>query len=152
MPTPHADTTPLTLVLIGYDPPPATHDDQVMDFGAQDKAGTLHPGTAAPDGTVRFRMDVAVRRQDDRLDFAGPFVHGPRQGRFLYLGYRPVEATAWTRRWKIPLAGITPALVATAQASGHALQATFSTHKAATVQLRGPGWEWVQQVELNATS
>jgi hypothetical protein len=118
-----------------------------MDFGAQDKAGALHPGAAAPDGTVRFRVELAARTSDTALDFAGPFVHGPRQGRFLYLGYRPVGTTAWTRRWKISLGGITPDLIASAQAEDAALRATFSTSKAATVHLLGAGWECVKQAE-----
>jgi hypothetical protein len=143
MPTQSPDTIPLTLMLICHDPPPLAHEGQAMDFGAQDKAGTLHTGTTAPDGTVHFRVELVARTSDAALDFAGPFVHGPRQGRFLYLGYRPVGATTWTRRWKIPLAGITLELVAAAQANGSALQAAFSAHKAATVQLSGAGWEVV---------
>jgi hypothetical protein len=150
MPTQSADTIPLTLMLICHDPPPTIYDGQAMDFGAQDKAGALHPGAAAPDGTVRFRVELAARTADTALDFAGPFVHGPRRGRFLYLGYRPVGATAWTRRWKIPLAGITPDLIAAAQAEDDALQATFSAHKTATVQLSGAGWICVTQAEHDA--
>lgn len=151
MPIPGPDTIPLTLMLICHDPPSTIHDGQAMDFGAQDKAGTLHPGAPAPDGAVRFRVELTARLSDTALDFAGPFVHGPRRERFLYLGYRPVGATTWTRRWKIPLAEITPDLVAAAQAGGTALQAAFSAHKAATVQLAGTGWECVKQEEPDAT-
>jgi hypothetical protein len=144
MPTQGLDTISLTLMLICHDPPPSEHEGQAMDFGAQDKAGTLHPGTTAPDGTERFRVGVVARLQDAQLDFAGSFVHGPRQGSFLYLGYRPVDATTWTRRWKIPLTAITPALVSIVQAEGSTLQAAFSTSNAVTVQLRGAGWQSVR--------
>jgi hypothetical protein len=150
MPTQSPDAIPLILMLIFHDPPPIVHDGQAMDFGAQDKAGALHSGTTAPDGTVRFRVELVARTADAALDFAGPFVHGPRQGRFLYLGYRPVGATAWTRRWKIPLTGITPSLIAAAQAEDGALQAAFSTRKAATVQLSGAGWICVKQADHDA--
>ncbi len=152
MPTQRPDTIPLTLLLICHDPPPTAHEEQAMDFGAQDKAGALHPGTPSPDGTLRFRVKIAARIPDDSIDYVGPFVHGPRQGRFLYLGYRPIGATVWTRRWKIPLAGITPELVAAAQAEGCALQAAFSARKAALVELIGSGWECVKHSEGYATT
>lgn len=51
---------------------------------------------------------------------------------FLYLGYRPVGTTTWTRRWEIPLVGITPALVTRVQAEDDALQATLRC----TIQVR----------------
>jgi len=109
MPDRHQGTSALTLTLVCHDPPPAERDGQTMEFGAQDKAGTLHP-------------------------------HGPPAGRFCYLGYRPVGSTAWVRRWKIPLAGITSAQVASAQVPGQTLVAHLSATSGSTVQLLGQGW------------
>jgi hypothetical protein len=142
MPSRQRGDSPLTLTLVCHDAPPTEHDGQAMEFGAQDKAGTLHSGSSATGRTVRFSLSVTARVGADgsTLDFAGPFIHGPPAGRFCYLGYRPLGSTAWTRRWKIPLVAITSAQVAAAQAAGRALVAHFSATSGSTVQLLGGGW------------
>ena len=138
----HQGTSALTLTLVCHDPPPAERDGQTMEFGAQDKAGTLHPGRPAAAQALYFtlRVTMKVAHDDETVDVAGPFVHGPPAGRFCYLGYRPVGATGWVRRWKIPLGGITSAQVAAAQALGQTLVAHLSATSGSTVQLLGQGW------------
>ena len=67
-------------------------------------------------GDLAFSCTVRVRPQaDGTLRFLGPFAHGPTAGRFVYItvGQRAGQPQSpWDRRAKIPLAGITPELVA----------------------------------------
>ena len=142
MPAPRPEEIDLSLVLICHDPPPAELDGHTMEFGAQDKAGALHAGSVEADGAHRFELAVRARPGfgEGSVDFGGPFVHGVPQGRFLYLGYRPVGETVWTRRWKVPLAAITAAQVAAAQAGQQALQARISASSGSTARLLGFGW------------
>lgn len=129
------------LVLVCQDPPPSEQDGRPAEFGLQDTRQVLHPGDPLPDGALRFELDVAVRLHaaSGAPDFAGPFVHGPARGRFLYLGWRPVGEAAWTRRYKIPLAAITWELLDAG--AGGALFARVSTaERAATLTLL-EGWE-----------
>ena len=79
---------------------------------------------------LAFGCTVRVRPQADRtLRFLGPFAHGPTAGRFVYItvGQRAGQPQSpWDRRAKIPLAGITPELVAAANATKNAvLEATL---------------------------
>jgi hypothetical protein len=144
MPDVRRDEIPLTLVIICHDPPPPARNSKAMAFGAQDKAAALHPGQAEPDGSLRFLLAVRARpAASGSVDFAGSCVHGGPQGRFLYLGYRPVDATVWERRWKIPLAAITLTQVAAAHARGQALQASMRATSGSTAQLLGVGWTLV---------
>ena len=81
-------------------------------------------------GDLSFECTVRVRRQPDgSLRFLGPFVHGPTTARFVYItvGKRASQPMSpWDRRAKIPLAGITPEMVAAVSAdSGVVLQATI---------------------------
>jgi hypothetical protein len=142
MTTAPADALALTLELICEDVPPANAQGQAMEFGAQDKAGTLHAGAALDGRRTLFALPLTVRISADgsSADFAGPFVHGGPGGRFLYLGYRPAGETAWTRRWKIPLAAITAEQVRAATSSGSALTGRISASSGSTAQLLGPGW------------
>ena len=77
-----------------------------------------------------FECEVRVRRAAGKtLRFLGPFAHGPTNGRFVYItvGKRAGQPKSpWDRRAKIPLAEITPALVAAVQAAPDAvLEATL---------------------------
>jgi hypothetical protein len=73
----------------------------------QDKRGQLHVHYQ-PDGRVGFTCEVVVRGEGDLPDFAGPFVHGTKDERFLYLswGYPDASGWHWIRRLKIVLTGI----------------------------------------------
>lgn len=124
------------LVLICRDAPPPEHEGRPMEFGLQDARQVLHPGAPLPGGALRFELDAAVKvRRGGAPDLGGPFVHGPAGGRFLYLGWRAIGGAAWTRRYKIPLAGISPQLL-----DAGALHATVSAaERAATLSLLD-GW------------
>lgn len=137
-----SDDTPLTLLLLCYDRPPPERNGIPMEFGAQNKAGDLHAGSPEAAGVLRFALAVVARVAPDRedIDFAGPFVHGKSGARFLYLGYRPLGESAWTRRWKIPLVAITATQLAAAQQPGQALQARVTATSGSTAQPLGEGW------------
>jgi hypothetical protein len=60
-------------------------------------------------------------------DFAGPFVHGPKDGRFIYIdiGTAAGDYTSeWSRRLKIPLKEITLAIMAELSAIDGVLEIT----------------------------
>jgi hypothetical protein len=66
-----------------------------------------------------------VDKEDGEVDFRGPFVQGPRGGRFVYIGSGTLAgdtASPITRRAKIALGGITRALVDQALANNGVLQ------------------------------
>lgn len=93
------------------------------------------------DGAISFTLRVTARlsASDAEVDFGGAFVHGrPGEG-FLYLGYRPVGAKDWVRRWKISLAAIAAQQVREA-AGGKALLGRISATSGSTARLLGTGW------------
>lgn len=95
-------------------PPPAIYDRKPAEFGLQDKAGNLTPGTPAEDGALRFEC-VLRASADDPPHFSGSYAQGTPKERFLYLSYRPVgEATAWIRRIKVMLGSVTAEQIAQA--------------------------------------
>lgn len=119
---------------------PPRYEEQSLEFGLQDRDGTLTPGVALPDGALLFSFEVQAEvRPDGSVNLSGRFVHGPPQGRFLYLGLRP-PGGAWIKRIKVPLGSITADLVNSA--GNGALAATVAGDRAATVQLQQP-WHWV---------
>ena len=91
------------------------------------------PGEIGPDGRPRFACELRARR-DPRTGasvFGGPFAFGPPTGRFLYVSWSAVRPDApdpghaMFRRMKVPLGGITWALVEEAAARpGGVLEAT----------------------------
>ncbi|MGB9753336.1 MAG: hypothetical protein C0183_17670 [Roseiflexus castenholzii] len=124
----------LHMRLICVNPPQDDH--QLAEFGLQDRNGNLTPGVVLPDGALLFSFDVqADIRRDGSVNLSGRFVHGPPQGRFLYLGLRP-PGGAWIRRIKVPLGSITADLVR--NAGEGALAATVVGDRAATVHLQRP--------------
>lgn len=84
-------------------------------------------------------------------DFAGPFVHGPKDGRFIYIdiGTAAGDYTSeWTRRLKIPLKDITSDIIAKLTEDGAILEVTVPGRakdggpNCATVK-PFPGWKIV---------
>jgi hypothetical protein len=58
---------------------------------------------------------------DGAADFRGPFVQGPRGGRFVYLDIGTLAGqhdSPWSRRLKVPLSGITTTLLRRASSGG----------------------------------
>jgi hypothetical protein len=67
-------------------------------------------------GKVVFELTVRVRndRPDGNPNFLGPFAQGPTDGRFVYVNSGMIggQTRSWTRRAKVPLTGITWAMIA----------------------------------------
>jgi hypothetical protein len=115
---------PIRIILI--DPPAG------VDFGVQRGRGAKYETIQVQQRTrgdivFDFSLTVNDSRKDSLPNFTGPFMQGPPDGRFVYLGvgtYAGQKDTPWSRRIKIPLQGITWPLVKKATAkSGLALMA-----------------------------
>jgi hypothetical protein len=81
-------------------------------LAVQRKDRTLLPASGKGLRSVWFDFPVRLGAADGP-DFLGPFVHGPRGGRFVYVNVGAMAGQAgspWQRRAKVPLAGITSAL------------------------------------------
>jgi hypothetical protein len=113
MPKPEFEL-PLRIVLLT---PPAG-----VRFALQKGASTakshpelVGPQTADGKGDLAFDLTVRVRAEGHAPPrLLGPFVHGPAAQRFVYItvGQSAGQlASPWKRRAKIPLTGITAALV-----------------------------------------
>jgi hypothetical protein len=135
---PTRPSEPLPIRLICLEPPPAQHAGEPAQFGLQDRAQQLHAGLPQADGALCFQVEIGVRTEGNTVAFAGPFVHGKRGDQFLYLSWRR-SAGDWIKRLKIPLVGITPALLAQ-RSAGSCLVATVSGAGAARTTLLGEGW------------
>lgn len=66
------------------------------------------------------------------LNFLGPLTHGPRGNRHLYLSHGRSGDEGWIKRIKLPLATITPEMVAAA--SGRPIETVVDGRSAATVR------------------
>lgn len=130
----------LNIQLMVQAPPVTEADDRALVFGLQDKTDALHGGERQPDGALRFTCPVTIhpRQGDAPPDCAGPFVHGPKGDRFLYLGWRGAN-NRWIRRWKVPLGGLTWGLIGQAQAGNAMLAATVVTGKRVRIEPQD-GW------------
>jgi uncharacterized protein DUF5990 len=142
---------PIRLVLV--DPPSG------IDYGIQRGSGaqyeTLFVQQRKKKGDVIFDFSLAVAdgRKDGLPNFKGPFAQGPPTGRFIYVDvgtYAGQKDTPWSRRMKIPLQGITWALIKKVTSKpGHRLIARIpGTGKdggpsCATVKLLG-NWEVIK--------
>gem|GEM_PF-879834 len=105
--------------------PPVHWTGGPADFGVQDKDNRLIAGTPH-DGAMAFDFSLTQRAgADGEPDFAGPFVHGPRGGRFIYLSWRNANG-AYAQRFKFMLAGIPANRIAAARAGGHPLIGTVT--------------------------
>src|SRR3974390_233018 len=101
---------------------PPNPEAQGAIFGLQDNSTTkewvIHLGINQPNGDVHFECECRVRRDPaSRIpNFLGPFVHGGKADRYLYLSWRPkdwhpggpdVPRCVWLRRMKVGLGSIT---------------------------------------------
>ena len=98
----------LTFRIILEDPPPG------VDYGLQKGAGNDYEVVQkqrSKSGDLTFEFTARVKEgKDGQPVLLGPFTHGPTDGRFTYLDigtYAGQTNTPWSRRLKIPLAGIT---------------------------------------------
>jgi hypothetical protein len=78
----------------------------------RDELVSQQRSTGAP---LSFDFTVRVKAAGDQpMNFLGPFTQGPPASRFVYVNSGTMAGeseTPWTRRAKIPLAGITAAMV-----------------------------------------
>lgn len=76
---------------------------------------TLEQPQTSTGGDLLFTCAVGVKPgKDGWPDFNGPFVQGPAGERFVYIGigaFAGVAGSTWQRRLKIPLRGITNAML-----------------------------------------
>jgi hypothetical protein len=116
----------LDVRLVGFDMPGrscAPHDapqqyDNVHVGVQRDKAVVdLIPGDAP---SAEWQFSVVVKPFDGGLDFGGPYVHGRRGDRFLYLSWGAVEpgGIRMFRRAKLHFADAGPGVVAAAAEAG----------------------------------
>ncbi len=145
-----ADRIALPLRIVMEDPVPGVA--VALQRGAAAKA-ELVPAVRATPTAILFEFEIAVEGAlpDGRPRLLGPYVQGPPAERFTYLCVGQMAGQAgsqWTRRVKVPLGGLTWALI---EALGPAarLEARIAgrgkdgTPACATVKLLTPGWRAV---------
>ena len=124
-------------------------------FAARSGRDGLVPPTHATDAHLSFELPVQVvgRRPDGSPNLRGPVIFGPTTGRHLGVRSGTLAGQAdscWTRAAKIPLSGISWAMVETAAATpGAVIEARIpGTARdggpvCATVPLLAGGWRVV---------
>lgn len=114
----------LKLRVILKSPPPG------VDFGLQSGYGSAYEVVSTQrsgKGDLRFELSVGIKDgpKSSDLDFNGPFVQGKKGERFFYIDigtYAGQADSAWGRRLKIPLSGISKR----AAASGSVLETAIA--------------------------
>jgi hypothetical protein len=95
-----------------------------VSFQVQRGKDGLVPAARRSPASIEFEFAVRVGTQKDGApNFLGPFVQGPPNARFVYINSGTLAGDAescWTRRAKVPLTGISWALIKKAR-SGNAL-------------------------------
>jgi hypothetical protein len=142
---------PIRLVLV--DPPSG------VDYGIQRGSGSHYETLLVQqrkheDVIFDFSLSVADNRKDGLPKFKGPFAQGPPASRFIYVvvgTYAGQKNTPWSRRMKVPLQGITWALIrqVTSKPGRKLLARIAGTGKdggpnCATVQLLG-NWQVIRE-------
>ena len=114
---------------------------------------TLIPpsGVSAEAAAFDFTVTAARAKTGEAPRLLGPFVQGPTDGRFVYIGvgaYAGDPASAWARRAKVPLTGLTWPLIE-ALKPGERLEARIPGRDrkgepaCASLALLPPGWRTV---------
>jgi hypothetical protein len=122
-----SDKRPLRIRIEGTSLPGRTFcEHQHVHVGVQccSDAVDLVPGDAA-EAIFEFEVDI-LPDDSGGWDFRGPYVHGKRGERFLYLtwgDHPPDGGYAMFRRAKLHLSCLDPALITTAADSAHRLVA-----------------------------
>lgn len=95
---------------------------------------------------IRFDASFEVIQGDDAVDFRGPYVHGPKGDRFLYLAWVGIRDGEMVARIKLRLNDIGPGLLAAAIRDGGTLVATLplvnAQGKPASGSVRPPVVQW----------
>jgi hypothetical protein len=113
----------ITLRIVLESPPPG------VDFGIQKGSGSVFETIQVQRSTgadLLFEFNVALKAASvgGAADLGGPFVQGPRGGRFVYVDigtYAGQRDTPWSRRLKIPLAGIASRAIEKGSSGPHAV-------------------------------
>jgi hypothetical protein len=121
-----------------------------VEFRLQRGKADLVPPVQAGAGELVFELTLRVGRgRDGGLSLLGPFAQGPPDARFVYVNSGTMAGqpgSCWTRRAKVPLKGITPAMVAELGATGAVAEARIAGRArdggpaCATVPLLDGGW------------
>jgi len=89
-----------------------------VDYGVQKGKGSKYEiiqKQTSDESDITFEIPVSVKMSEKGVaDFSGPFVQGPPQERFIYVGigtYAGQKNTPWSRRLKIPLTGISKTII-----------------------------------------
>ncbi len=105
-------TQELTLRIVLESPPPG------VDFALQKGSGNNYEVVQkqrSANKDLLFELKIGVREnKSSDFTFAGPFVQGPPQERFIYIDIGTSAGqidSVWTRRLKVPLRGITQAII-----------------------------------------
>ena len=143
----------LQIRLVLVDPPSG------VDYGIQHGSGSNYETLFVQqrkheDVVFDFSLSIAENPKDGLPKFKGPFAQGPPASRFIYVDvgtYAGQKNTQWSRRMRIPLQGITWALIKQVTSKpGRRLAARIAgTGKdggpsCATVQLLGH-WQVIQE-------
>lgn len=95
-------------------------------FAMQSGRADLVPPFSAAHGALVFEFSVSVADPlSNPVRLTGDFAQGPASARFVYINsgtYAGQVDSIWSRRAKIPLAGITPKLVQSALKRGGILE------------------------------
>lgn len=104
--------------------------------------GVLPSSTPAP----RFIGELSMVSDGEVTDYRGPYVHGPKGDRFLYLTWLHLKSRESMARIKLKLSDIDPELLATAARDGKVLlgrvKLTNRLGKPASGSVRPPEVEW----------
>ena len=76
----------------------------------QEGKDRLLASTETKGGRISFEFPVTVNLSSGKPNFLGPFAHGPKDARFIYVNsgsYAGQAGTGWNRRAKISLMKIT---------------------------------------------
>lgn len=144
-PTPRPNEITLPLRVVVNSPPSG------IRFCVQGKLGEYLSPVRSTGADLVFEVTARARPTPDGVRLLGNVVQGPPNARFLYIcsGTSAGDtASPWTRRAKVPLGGITDALVKKAGNGGRleariAGRAKDSGPACATVPLLGAGWRHV---------
>ena len=133
----------IALRIICIDPIRQSLGIDALRFGLQDKNQDLKQGKGLSADEVAFDFTLSVQRHSDgSANFTGPFAHGARTQRFVYLTYKVPEGESWQiwRRIKVSLTIISWEQVEAALTDGRVLQARVSGLRSGTAPLIDGGW------------
>ncbi|MEZ5400434.1 MAG: DUF5990 family protein [Bryobacteraceae bacterium] len=105
--------TPLTLCIVLVDPPPGV--EYALQKGSGSNYEPIQRQRAVGNDLIfHFEPRVRAGGSGGAAALGGPFVQGPPRQRFVYLDIGTCAGqldSCWTRRLKVPLEGISDAMI-----------------------------------------